>query len=104
MRPPKELKAFAKVWLDPGESRTVQLELGPRAFAYWDPGNPEWEHLAEMQRECNPFGPRPPEKRTEAGWRIDAGVYDVLVGRSSADLPHRLELRLTPADPSSPSR
>ena len=97
VRPPKELKAFAKVWLDPGESRTVRLELGPRAFSYWDPGNSEWDALATMQRECNPFAPPPAAKRTEAGWRIDAGVYDVLVGRSSAELPHRLELRVTPA-------
>ncbi len=95
VRPPKELKAFAKVWLDPGESRTVQLELGPRAFAYWDPGNAQWDELARMQRECNPFAPPPAAKRTEAGWRTDAGVYDVLVGRSSTDLPHRVELRVT---------
>ena len=32
-RPPQELKAFAKVWLDPGESETVALTLDDRAFA-----------------------------------------------------------------------
>ncbi len=97
VRPPKELKAFAKVWLDPGESRTVRLELGPRAFAYWDPGNSEWSELAALQRECNPFAPPPAPMRAAAGWRVDPGVYDVLVGRSSAELPHSVELRVTAA-------
>ena len=36
-RPPKELKAFAKVWLDAGEQRQRELTLDRRAFAYWDP-------------------------------------------------------------------
>jgi beta-glucosidase len=35
-RPLRELRAFTKVALEPGESRTVSLELGRRAFAYWD--------------------------------------------------------------------
>ena len=59
-RPPKELKAFAKVWLEAGETRTVTLSLEPRAFAPWDP---------------------------ETGsWPIDPGAYDVLVGRSAGDI------------------
>ena len=35
-RPVKELKAFAKVALAAGETTTVELELGPDAFAFWD--------------------------------------------------------------------
>jgi beta-glucosidase len=35
-RPLRELRAFTKVALGPGRSRTVSLELGRRAFAYWD--------------------------------------------------------------------
>ncbi|MGW5260313.1 glycoside hydrolase family 3 C-terminal domain-containing protein [Microbispora sp. NPDC004025] len=35
-RPARELRAFAKVALAPGESRTVTLPLGRRAFAYYD--------------------------------------------------------------------
>jgi beta-glucosidase len=97
VRPPKELKAFAKVWLDPGESQRVQLELDARAFSYWDPGNARWDELTAMQKDCNPFAPPPAAKRTNAGWRIDAGVYDILVGRSSADLPHCAELTIAAA-------
>ena len=37
VRPPRELGAFAKVWLDPGETATVELVLDDRAFAYWAP-------------------------------------------------------------------
>jgi len=62
VRPPKELKAFAKVWLDPGESTTVTLALDQRAFSYWDP--------------------------TQPGWRVDPGTYELCVGRSSADIAH----------------
>ena len=63
-RPPKELKAFAKVQLDPGESTTVELTLDARAFAYWHPVDQEW--------------------------RVDPGTYELHVGRSSADVAHRV--------------
>ena len=33
----KELKAFAKVHLDPGEETTVTFTLDQRALAIWDP-------------------------------------------------------------------
>lgn len=56
-RPVHELRAFAKVTLDPGESREVSLELGERAFAYWD---------------------------TE--WAVDPGTYVIEVGASSREI------------------
>jgi beta-glucosidase len=36
IRPPQELKAFAKVTLQPGQTQTVSLTLGMRAFAAYD--------------------------------------------------------------------
>lgn len=41
-RPARELRAFASVELEPGESREVTLELGERAFAYWDVADHAW--------------------------------------------------------------
>jgi beta-glucosidase len=35
-RPEKELKAFSKVFLQPGESKNVELKLGKDAFMYFD--------------------------------------------------------------------
>jgi beta-glucosidase len=35
-RPARELRGFDKVDLAPGETKTVQIELPRRAFAYWD--------------------------------------------------------------------
>src|SRR5207253_5925122 len=35
-RPPHELKSFAKVWLDSGQTGEAALELNRRAFAFWD--------------------------------------------------------------------
>jgi beta-glucosidase len=61
-RPPKELKAFAKVWLDPGESTTAELTLDSRAFACWHPLDDEWQ--------------------------VAPGRYELHVGRSSADVAH----------------
>jgi beta-glucosidase len=91
-RPPKELKAFAKVRLEPGETTTVQLTLDERAFAYWDPGAPQRRSL----RERTPFGPRTADDFTEvAGWRVDPGRYDLHVGRSSADIAHVAPVDLT---------
>ena len=60
VRPDKELKAFAKVRLKAGETQTVTLGLGPRAFAYYDPA--------------------------ARGWRVAKGRYEVLVGASSRDI------------------
>ncbi len=42
-RPAKELKAFAKVSLQPGESAVVELELKRRDFAFWNPESRKWE-------------------------------------------------------------
>ena len=36
VRPMKELKAYTRVTLAPGESKTVRLELGTQAFCYYD--------------------------------------------------------------------
>lgn len=41
-RPVRELRAFAKVRLDPGEKGSVSLELSRRAFAYWDVDQDDW--------------------------------------------------------------
>lgn len=68
MRPPKELKAFTKVTLDPGETRTVALTLNPDAFAFYD------------------------DRRKE--WVIEPGEFEVLVGRSAGDIRLRRRFRL----------
>lgn len=60
-RPPKELKGFAKVMLQPGETRRVRMPLDLRSLAYYDVGGRQW--------------------------RADAGTFTVRVGNSSADLP-----------------
>jgi beta-glucosidase len=65
-RPPKELKGFAKVRLEPGETRRVTIELDRRSFAYYDTG--------------------------EDGWAVAPGVFAVLVGRSSAAIELRGEV------------
>ena len=41
-RPVRELRAFTKLHLQPGESRTVSLDLDRRTFAYWDVEQPGW--------------------------------------------------------------
>ncbi|ACB73560.1 beta-glucosidase [Opitutus terrae] len=41
-RPPKELKAFSRVSLQPGESRVVRFRLTAKEFAYWDVAAHAW--------------------------------------------------------------
>jgi beta-glucosidase len=41
-RPVRELRAFTKVQLEPGQSRTVGFDLDRRAFAYWDIEQSAW--------------------------------------------------------------
>jgi beta-glucosidase len=68
--PPRQLRAFAKVFLKPGQTRPVKLVLGPRSFSIYD--------TAVRQ------------------WRAPAGTYQILVGTSSAlrDLPLRSNVEL----------
>ena len=42
-RPKKELRNFAKVWLEPGESTTVHFSLDERDFAYWNVDTHQWQ-------------------------------------------------------------
>jgi beta-glucosidase len=60
VRPIRELKGFAKVYLYPGESTRITVRLDEEAFAYYD--------------------------TVSAGWVNEPGVYDIWVGASSRDL------------------
>ena len=62
-RPERELAAFAKVALEPGEARQVRLTLGAEALSFWD--------------------------AARARWIAEAGEYEIHVGGSSRDLPAR---------------
>ena len=42
VRPEKELKGFAKVWLKKGEQKTVTLSLDKSAFSYYDDVSHQW--------------------------------------------------------------
>jgi beta-glucosidase len=66
-RPPKELKGFAKVALEPGQSETVTFTLDERSLAYYDP--------------------------VKKGWVAEPGEFEVLVGASSRDI--RLKAKFT---------
>lgn len=92
-RPPKELKAFAKVWLEPGETTHVELTLDERAFAYWDPGQDDWDEVLRFLPEMFLFL-SPPVERRERGWQVDPGSYDVLIGRSSQDITGRVAVQV----------
>jgi beta-glucosidase len=59
-RPEKELKDFHKVYLEPGETKRVIFSLDQRALAFYDP--------------------------MQAGWVVEKGAYEVLIGSSSQDI------------------
>ncbi len=67
-RPVKELKGFAKVELQPGETRTVAIPLDFRAFAFY---HPEYNQ-----------------------WITESGEFDILIGASSVDIRHTLTVTL----------
>jgi hypothetical protein len=92
-RPPKELKAFGKVALEPGESAMVEFVLDDRAFAYWDPGQDDWSDVQAFVPEMfNVLSP--PAPRRVRGWQVDPGSYEILIGRSSDDIAHRCTVRV----------
>ncbi len=67
-RPVKELKAFRKVYLEPGEQRLVTLTIKADALAYYDEASGQW--------------------------RADAGDYEALIGTSSDRIAQRIPFTL----------
>lgn len=70
-KPDKELKGFAKVELDPGETETVSMELDRRSFSHWQPGT---------------------------GWVVEEGEFEILVATSSVDVHHSLTVDVPSSD------
>jgi beta-glucosidase len=60
-RPPREVKAFQRVHLSPGQKTTVTLSVNAQDLAYWDV--------------------------TKSAWVLEPIAYQVQVGSSSRDLP-----------------
>jgi beta-glucosidase len=91
-RPIKELKEFAKVRLEPGQSTTVTMELGDRAFAYWDPGQADWEQVTSrfpvVSRQVAAHD------RRSRGWQVDVGTYELQIGRSSVEIVGRASIEI----------
>ena len=68
-KPKKELRAFTKVSLEPGESKKVTLFLTRRDFAWYNTENNSWQ--------------------------IDNGSYEIFVGSSVADIRLKDKFTLT---------
>jgi beta-glucosidase len=90
VRPEQELVAFAKVHLEPGEVRDVELSLDDRSFAYWDVGTAET--IALRARVPDTGRPRAQTAERAPGWVVAPGCYELRFGSSSADVAHRLRL------------
>nr|AGS53403.1 beta-glucosidase [uncultured bacterium contig00025] len=67
-RPKKWLAGFTKVFLNPGERKTVKVKLDRDAFEYYN--------------------------TAEQAWRVEGGAYTVYVGASSADLRLSAEISM----------
>lgn len=67
-RPEKELKGFAKILLEPGETGTVDILLESKAFSFWD--------------------------SAEGNWIVEPGLFEILAGPSSKTslLSERIEI------------
>ena len=68
VRPEKELKGFAKVELQPGETKSVSIQFDFRAFAYY---HPEYKQ-----------------------WITEDGEFEILIAASASDIRHTLKVTL----------
>jgi beta-glucosidase len=92
-RPKKELKSFAKVSLKPGESTVVTIELSPRDFAFWNPGDMYRSVLRpQVTGESATI-----ELDQQGNWQVDPGLYEVLIGTSSVDIAHQVDIAISDA-------
>jgi beta-glucosidase len=73
--PPKQLKGFEKVLLEPGQTERVSFRLDERALSYWDTG--------------------------ADAWVVQSGVYRIMVGSSSQDIRLQGSVAISPSDLSS---
>ena len=90
-RPHKELKSFAKVNLKPGESTVVTIELNPRDFAFWNPGD-VYRSVLRPQVTGESANIALDQKGT---WQIDQGLYDIHIGTSSANVAHQFVIAIS---------
>jgi len=67
-RAEKELKAFSRVVLKPGETGTVELEVPVENLRYWD--------------------------EDKYGWQLENGNIEILVGASSGDIRLRTQVKI----------
>lgn len=67
VRPMKELKAFCKVALQPGETKTVQFTITDDMLSYFDPEAHQWT--------------------------VEPGMFDLLIGASSGDIRQSVPYR-----------
>lgn len=75
-RPALELKGFAKVPLEPGESREVKIPFGDKTFRYFNVATNRWE--------------------------VEGGEYEVFVGASSEDIRLRGSIEVEGTDAEDP--
>lgn len=73
LKPEKELKGFVKVSLKPGEEKTVEMELLPKAFASYD---------TQLQQ-----------------WTVEPGQYELLAGTSSRQIAQTAKITVTGKNP-----
>jgi beta-glucosidase len=92
-RPNLELRAFAKVELDPGDTTEVCLTLDRRAFARWDPALPDHDRIRDQLQSRGSADVEPPGP-ARGGWVVDPGTYHLNIGRSSADIAHRIPMEV----------
>lgn len=73
IRPEKELRAFKKVYLQPGEETVVHFELDMRAFAYYSTALEDWN--------------------------VESGTYEIRVGASSRDIRLKAQVNVESLHP-----
>ncbi len=72
LRPEKELKAFEKVFLKPGETKTVEMQVKVSDLAFYD--------------------------ESKKGWNTGAGEYILRLGNSSRDIFREVKILVKPQD------
>jgi hypothetical protein len=74
--PPKQLKGFQKVFLQPGQTQHLTFTLAPQALSYWD--------------------------SNAHNWLVQNGTYQVMVGSSSRDIRQQGSFTVSGSPPPPP--
>ena len=81
-------------FLGSGDSKATCIPCGSALGATWNPAQPDWPELSARQPLTLPQL-QAQKRRTDAGWAVEPGRYDIVIGHSALNHASVTAIELT---------